>query len=88
MLDAEKVLDELSTLKVLVFMEAEPLTDKFEQVMFTKEQAKKMRDGITKALVPAAKLNADVSFEIITNDKLSITLPNVKDCYSEKELEA
>lgn len=69
-------------MKVLVFMESYPLTDKFEQVVLSEGQAKAMRDALFHIIAPNADATTDkVMFDVITNDDIEVVLPDVRDFY-------
>lgn len=75
-------------MKVVLFVEVSPLTDKFEQVMFTNKQAKAMRDAVAKILSPSIDLNKDdQTFTFYTNDEVKVVLPDIRDYYDDKDFE-
>lgn len=75
----------INATKVVVFMEISPLTDSFEQIAFTHEQAKQMRDAIARIIAPTLDLEKeDQEFDIVTNDEMKILLPNIRDEYDEQ----
>lgn len=70
-------------------METESLTDRFEQIMLTEDQAKQVRDTIFKCLMPDANPEQDLqTFEVITNDEVAAYLPNVQDAYAPEKIQA
>lgn len=81
-------MEEANSVKVLAFMEISPLSDKFEQIMLTEVQARKMRDALFLILCPAADEKDNQEFVVTTNDEVTITIPNVKDTYTEKDIKA
>lgn len=84
MLNSDDLLDAMDTVKVIAFMEVEPLTDKFEQIALTKPQAKAMRDALYEILTgfkPGTK--DDEGFSVDLNDEVQVQLPNVRDYYEQ-----
>lgn len=81
MISSEDILEATNSVKVLVLMEAVPLTDRFEQIMFTPEQARQVRDAVFKILCPGADDQLYTVFDILTNDEVTATFTNVKDSY-------
>lgn len=80
-------MEEANSVKVLAFVEISPLSDKFEQIMLTEGQARKMRDALFLILCPEAKDEKNnQEFVVTTNDEVTITIPNVKDTYTEKDI--
>ncbi len=86
-------LEELHSLKVLFFMEAEPLSDKFFQIVLNQEDFKKATKALQE-LMPKHKpgepcpncSSPNGCFTVMANDEVMVTLPNVKDSYSEEEI--
>lgn len=72
----------MHTVKVVVFMEVRSLSDEFEQIMMTAEQMKKVLD-LVQSFMPAR----GKSFVVPTSNKYKIKLTDIRDCYSEKEVE-
>lgn len=83
MLNGEDILESLSSLKVIVFMEVEPLTDRFQQICLTSAQARTVRDSIFLALNPTSNLEERSDFVVLTNDQVEVLIPNVQDTYDE-----
>lgn len=87
MIKSDDFLAEANSIKVLVLMEVEPLTDRFEQIMFTTAQAKKLRDTIVTILHPEYDLAKEDDFAVPINDDVAVSLPNVLDEYDLKEVQ-
>lgn len=88
MLSSEDILSETNSIKVLVLIEVEPLSDKFEQLMLTHTQAKAMRDALAKILSPDIDLNKDDQvFSYETNDDIKVVLSDIRDSYDENAFE-
>lgn len=88
MFKSDDILAEANSLKVVVFMESKPLTDHFEQIVLTREQAKAMRDAILKSLHPEFDMGKEGDFDILCNDKVAVTLPDVLDEYEPEQIKA
>ncbi len=87
MIKSDDFLEEIGATKVLVMLEVAPLSDKFEQIMLTEEQARKMRDALFFILTPKADESLEYQeFQITTNDEVTATFPNVHDSYAEKDI--
>lgn len=79
---SDDYMEELNSIKVLAFMEVAPLTDKFQQIVLSEEQVKRLRDSLFKILAPDSDLKDDkVYFDVLTNDKVEVFLPDVTDFY-------
>lgn len=75
---------ELNVNKVAIFFEPEPLTDKFELMMFTEDQMKKIQDFM-RTLLP--KCEDCGGFTITTDEEVAHTFPNVKHFYTQAEID-
>ena len=71
-----------NNIKVIIFMEIAPLSDDFEQIMFTRESYKRILDAIEKEQMPVEK----GVFEVITNDDHKYTFKDIKDTYTLEEI--
>lgn len=69
-------------IKVVVFMETKPLSDHFEQIMFTKESYKKIIDAIEKEMRHEGK-----DFIVTTDDTHSSHFKDIKDYYTQEEID-
>ncbi len=81
--NAEDYLSELSTLKVVAFMEIEPLTDKFEQIALTEAQAKELRMKLFDIIAGVPDSPDTAIIDVITDNEVKVTLPDVRESYGE-----
>lgn len=72
---------EFNKAKWLMFFEIEPLSDKFEQMAFTEEQAKKIGNFVSEVLGFDPK-QPEKGFVINTDDDIEINVPNARFFYS------
>jgi hypothetical protein len=80
---ASPFLHEFTTVKMLIFMETTPLSDKFEQVALTREVLHKTLDTI--------RLNLPHNrgaFIVTTNHDVKVSVPNARDFYSKEEIKS
>lgn len=74
-------LSQFEGLKVVVFAEAEALSDRFEQIMFSPENFKKMTAAVESLMKP----HPEGGFILVTNPDETYNFPNIKDIYTEEE---
>lgn len=63
-----------------MFFEVAPLSDVFEQIAFTEEQAKKIGEFVARTLGQ----QGDGQFEVITDDETQIEIPNSRFTYPQE----
>lgn len=78
------VMAELYHQKWVIMFETKPLSDRFEQIMLTAEQARAIAN-ILFAQMSASK-TVPGAFVIPTNDDFAATLPNIPFSYSEDKV--
>jgi hypothetical protein len=83
-MDISPYKEELHNLKVVAFLEVDPNSDHFHQIMFTGKQIKAVRDYISRKILKVAE---DDSFIVTTNDKHCYTFDNIKDEYTDQEID-
>ncbi len=82
MYSSRDFLEEANAVKVIAFMETEPLSDNFQQIALSKEQSRKLRDAIFAIITGKDAEKEDAQdFTVVTNDKFSLTIPNVPGFY-------
>lgn len=86
MMNSNEFLEQANSIKVIAFMEIFPLTDKFEQIALTEVQAKQLREALFRIVSGVEEADTLTKFQVITNDKVTVTLPDVHDFYDETYL--
>lgn len=76
---------ELYNIKLLLFLEAGPNSDTYQQLCFSESQLKRIRDFISTQILPQS--DKDDSFIVTTNEKVELVIPNSKDSYTDEEIE-
>jgi hypothetical protein len=71
---------QFNTVKVVVFVELEPLSDKYQQICLTEEQIKEVMNTIHD------QHSNSEEFELTLNDKHQYTFANIKDAYTQEEI--
>lgn len=78
------LLEELSAIKVLAFMEIGPLTDTFQQIALTESQAFEIRKALFHIIAGRNNSQDDINgVDIITNDEVEVVLPEVREFYGD-----
>lgn len=76
---------ELMHTKCIVLLEDEPLTDVFNQVMLTEEQAFKLRDLI-ESFMPRCPKDPKNHFHMALTDDYQVTIKDIPDTYSAEDI--
>lgn len=70
------------TIKLVIFMEVESLSDRFEQVMVTKESYKRILDAVEKEMKHEGE-----DFIVPTDDSHSSHFKDIKESYTQEEID-
>lgn len=81
---ADEILSDLRGLKLILFLEKQPLSDRFEQIMLNHHQLVRVRKYV-QALLPDCQACGGVS--VTVDDEKPIDLPDIKDHYEQHEIE-
>lgn len=84
-------LSQFDTVKVVIFKEVAPLSDKFEQIVLTESQFKEVLRTLTSVMPPdgrvctCGQVHAD-GFVVVTDDEHQYTFPNIRQMYPREEV--
>lgn len=82
MIDVDQVEALGENVKVVIFIESEPLSDRFNQIMLTQEQRKRMLEALRKEMRPLP----GGGFDVWMSNVHEYTFPNIKDDYTTEEI--
>lgn len=69
---------------LVLFLQSEPLSDKYHQILLTDEQIRKVYKALPDII---SQRNADGGFDLELSEKFIVELPGIKDRYSPEEIE-